>query len=173
LAKKLTPWIMAILAIVVFLNFYPLVFFNIYTHSLPYGIYIKTSGDPERGSYAATCLTPEIAQYGIERGYLAHGRQCTSGTVMVLKVIEGLPGDHYSVENGFFEINGVSYNVLPKDSQGRPLRAFYGQNQGVVEKGKYILLSNFIKNSWDSRYWGPVGIQFLVKPLWIFDHHEK
>jgi len=171
LTKKLTPWLLIILGILIFLNYSHFVFFNIYTHSLPYGIYIKTPGIPERDSYAATCLTPEIAQYGIERGYLAKG-VCQSGTVLVLKVIKGIPGDHYSVKNGFFELNGVSYNIVPKDSLGRPLKVFYGQNQGTVEPGKYILLSTFIKNSWDSRYWGPVGVEFLVKPLWIFDHEK-
>lgn len=171
MSKKLTPWLLAILAIVIFLNFTHFIFFNIYTHSLPYGIYIKTSGNPERGSYAATCLTPEIARYGIDRGYLAKG-VCQTGTVMVLKVIKGIPGDHYSIQNGFFVINGVSYGIVPKDSLGRPLKAFYEQKEGVVESGKYILLSNFIKNSWDSRYWGTVEIEFLVKPLWIFDHEK-
>jgi len=38
--------------------------------------------------------------------------------------------------------------------------------------GKYILLSDFAKNSWDSRYWGPVGIQFLLKPLWLFEKYK-
>jgi len=168
----LTKWLLLILAALIFLNFSHFIFFNIYTHSLPYGIYIKTQGIPDRGSYAATCLTPEIARYGIERGYLAQG-VCKSGTVMVLKVIKGIPGDHYSVKNGLFEINGIDYNIISKDSSGRPLKAFYSQNEGVIQPGEYVLLSNFIKNSWDSRYWGPVGIEFLVKPLWIFDHEKR
>jgi len=153
----------------VILNFTHLIYFNIFTHSLPYGIYMKIKSNPQRGDYAASCLTKEIAQYGIDRRYLAQGN-CNTGTVLALKMIKGLPGDYFAVKNGFFEINGYSYHIMDQDSSGRALRAFYKQKEGVLDKGKYILISDFAHNSWDSRYWGPVSIQFLLKPLWIFEN---
>ena len=128
---------------------------------------MKMKGDPRRGQYAASCLTKEIAQYGIARSYLAQG-SCDTGTVLVLKIIKGLPGDHFTLRNRFFEINGHLYYIMGQDSSGRTLRTFYKQKDGVLDKDKYILLSDYVKNSWDSRYWGPVSIQFLLKPLWIF-----
>ena len=165
---KIRPWLLLILLGLIILNFTHIVYFNIFTHSLPYGIYIKISGTPQRGDYAASCLTSQIAQYGIDRRYLAQGN-CDTGTVRILKMIKGLPGDHYAVKNGFLELNGHSYSIMDKDSSGRTLRSFYKRMEGVLDKGKYILLSDFAKNSWDSRYWGPVSIQFLLKPLWIFE----
>ena len=139
---------------------------------MPYGIYMKIKDTPQRGDYAATCLTQEIAQYGIERGYLDQG-VCTTGTVRVLKMIKGIPDDYFVVKNGFLELNGYTYRIMNKDSSGRTLRAFYKQKEGVLDNGKYILLSDFTKNSWDSRYWGPVNIQFLLKPLWIFENVKR
>jgi conjugative transfer signal peptidase TraF len=144
-------------------------YFNIVTHSLPYGIYMRINGVPERGDFAASCLTAEIARYGIDRRYLAPGN-CPTGSVMVLKMIKGVPGDHYLLKDGFLELNGRQYPIKPKDSSGRPLKIFYKQKEGILGKGQYILLSNFVSNSWDSRFWGPVGIQFLLKSYWIFDH---
>ena len=150
-------------------GFTHIIYFNIFTHSLPYGIYIRINGTPQRGDYAASCLTQEIARYGIARCYLAKGN-CDTGTVRVLKLIKGIPGDHFVVKNGFFELNGNSYHIMDKDSSGRTLAVFYTQKEGVLDKGKYILLSDFVKNSWDSRYWGPMSIEFLLKPLWIFEN---
>ncbi len=162
-------WLLLILFGLIILNFTRIIYFNIFTHSLPYGIYMKIKGAPQRGDYAASCLTQEIAQYGIARRYLAQGN-CATGTVRVLKMIKGLPGDHYVAKNGFLELNGHSYPIMDKDSSGRMLRSFYKQKEGVLDKEKYILLSDFAHNSWDSRYWGPVIIQFLLKPLWIFEN---
>jgi len=170
---KTIQWLLLVLLTLVVLNFTHIVYLNIYTHSLPYGVYVRINGTPQRGDFAASCLTKEIAQYGIARGYLATGN-CDTGSVRVLKIIKGLPGDRFVVEHGIFSLNGHSYPIMNKDSLGRTLKAFYKQKEGVVDKGKYILLSNFVKNSWDSRYWGPVNIEFLLKPLWIFenDHLE-
>jgi conjugative transfer signal peptidase TraF len=165
---RITQWLLLIFFGLLVLNLTHIFYFNIFTHSVPSGIYMKMKGDPQRGSFAASCLTSEIAKYGIARSYLAQG-ECDTGTVLVLKMIEGLPGDHFLVKNKFLEINGYSYHIMDYDSSGRKLKAFYGPKEGILEKGKYLLLSDFVKNSWDSRYWGPVSIQFLLKPLWIFE----
>ena len=164
-------WIF-ILASLIILDFTHVLYFNVFTHSLPYGIYMRIKGNPQRNDYAVTCLTPEIAQYGINRRYLATGN-CDTGAVMVLKIIKGVPGDHFVVKNGFFALNGCSYPITNKDSWGRTLKVFYRQKDGILDKGKYLLLSDFVNNSWDSRYWGPVSIQFLLKPLWLFENVKR
>jgi len=166
--KKTIQSLLLVLLVLLFFNFTHIIYFNILTHSLPYGIYVRINGVPQRDAYAASCLTNEIVHYGIERGYLAPGH-CETGTVLVLKKIKGLPGDRFDVKNGFLELNGHSYHIMERDSSGRTLKVFYKQDDGLLGKEEYILLSDFVKNSWDSRYWGPVKIQFLLKPLWIFE----
>ena len=163
-------WILLlIMGFLICLNYSHLFYLNIFTHSLPQGIYIRSSGVPKVGDYAVSCLTPEIAQYGIKRGYLATGN-CDTGTVPVVKVIHGIPGDYFLIKNGLLEIHGIKYPILDHDSQGRPLKVFYKSNKIVLGEDKYLLLSNYVTNSWDARYWGSVTIKFLVKPFWIFDH---
>ena len=164
-------WLLLVLLALVTLNFTHIVYFNIFTHSLPYGIYVKVKGIPKRGDYAASCLTTEIARYGMDRGYLKQGN-CGTGAVMVLKIIEGIPGDCFIVKNGALELNGTKYPIREKDSSGRPLKVFYRQKEGTLNRGEYILISNFTKNSWDSRYWGPVAVQFLLKPLCVWENNS-
>ena len=158
-------WLLLIISTLIFFYVTPIVYFNFITHSLPNGIYLRVSGVPKRGDYAATCLTPQIAQYGIVRGYLMRG-SCVSGTVGILKIIKGVPGDYYSIIKGSLLLNGKLYGVMDRDSSGRALKEFYN-TKGVIGRDKYFLLSDFVKNSWDSRYWGPVSIQFLLRPLWV------
>jgi len=158
-----------ILVILIILNFSHRLYFNIFTHSLPSGIYLRINGVPERNDYAATCLTTNIARYGIARGYLEQGI-CSSGSVLVLKIIRGMPGDNFEVKDGVFKINGQSYPLMALDSRGRDLKVFYSKT-GRVAQGKYILLSGYVKNSWDSRYFGPVTVQFLLKPLWTLGQY--
>jgi len=165
----LTKCMLLVLFALIILNFTHVVYFNIFTHSLPYGVYVKTRGIPQIDNYAASCLTSPIVKYGINRGYIASG-DCATGSVLVLKLIKGVPGNLFKVKNGFLELNGFSYYIMDKDSAGRRLDVFYKKKEAVLEKGQYILLSNFVPNSWDSRYWGPVSIQFLLKPLWIFEN---
>jgi conjugative transfer signal peptidase TraF len=164
-------WLLLVLSALVVLDSSRLFYFNIFTHSLPYGVYMRVKGGPQRGDYAASCLTSDIAQYGIDRQYLAQGN-CLTGTVGVLKIIKGLPGDRFSVKNGFLELNGNVYSIMEKDSSGRTLKVFYKQREGILGKGEYMLLSDFVQNSWDSRYWGPVNIQFLLKPFWTFENKK-
>ncbi|MDE2028900.1 MAG: S26 family signal peptidase [Candidatus Omnitrophica bacterium] len=164
---RTTLGLLLVLFILLILNFTHRIYFNFFTHSLAYGIYMRFEGTPRKGDYAASCLTPKIARYGMDRHYLASGN-CSTGAVKVLKVIKGIPGDHFKVEQGSLILNGHAYNIKTKDSSGRALRVFYRQ-EGILKKGEYFLLSNFAANSWDSRYWGPVGIEFLLKPLLVFE----
>jgi len=108
-------WLLLVLVVLAACNFTHIIYFNIFTHSLPYGIYMKVKGTPQRGDYAASCLTAAIARYGMDRGYLAQGN-CATGTVMVLKIIQGLPGDRFVVKNGSLELNGMQYPIRDKDS---------------------------------------------------------
>ena len=74
------------------------------------------------------------------------------------------------IKDGLLDVDRIKYPVFDHDSQGRPLKTFYKSNKIVLGQDQYLLLSNYVTNSWDGRYWGPVTIKFLVKPFWIFDH---
>ena len=143
-----------------------ILYFNIISHSLPPGIYIKTNAPPKIGEYAASCLTQEIADYGLSHRYLMQGG-CSTGIVPVMKIIKGVPGSWYSNKDGVFKIKPAQQEYLLKsvDSKNRPLKIFYSASSSFVNKGNYLLLSTYVPNSWDSRYWGPVPINFVLEPL--------
>jgi conjugative transfer signal peptidase TraF len=164
-----------ITTIVLIILYYSHFFFlNIFTHSLPYGIYIRKMGEPHINDYAVSCLSKPVSDYGLKRGYLGPlPGPCSQGSIPVLKVIKGQPGDHYRYLNNSLEINGSIYLILTKDSSGRPLDRLYAGDEGVLKKAEYLLISTFAKNSWDSRYWGPVSIQYVVQPIWVFEYGQK
>lgn len=147
------------------------IYLNTFTHSMPLGVYWRIDGVPKRGAYAATCLPRDITIYGIAHGYLVKG-SCETGSVPVLKMVAGVPGDRFMIRNGRLWMNGVSYRIRDKDSSDRLLKLFYPGKMGIIDRGKYMLMSDFVSNSWDSRYWGPVTIAFLLKPIWI-EHVQK
>ena len=161
-----TRLILAIILIFALIDQSKHFYLNIYTHSLPSGIYYRIDKSPNIGDYAASCLTPEIAEYGLKRGYLGRG-DCSTGIIPIMKVIKGVPGTHFSFKNKIFKVEAVNQKYILKDvdSIGRPLKKFYNTDMGFVKKQNYILLSNYVPNSWDSRYWGAVPIEFILKPL--------
>lgn len=160
----ITGVLIFILTSLIFLNLSHRIYLNIFTGSLPSGIYIRVDENPQRGLYAVSCLEPAIAKYGMERGYLEEGA-CHSGSVPVLKIIKGIPGDSFSIMTGKLCLNGHLYEIHKVDSRGRMLQVFYPPGKQIISDGKYFLLSTFVDNSWDSRYWGPVAISCVVRPL--------
>lgn len=134
--------------------------------SMPRGIYREVNRLPAKGEIAASCLTYEVAQHGLERGYFLKGN-CDTGIQPVIKPIQAMEGDVVSIEEGEISINGQivhGYQVHSIDSQGRPLKKFYHGEQ-KLKKGEFWLMSNFKDNSYDSRYFGAVSVEYIVEPV--------
>jgi len=169
--KKVVLMIFCVVMVVYFFVVYFGIYFNLYSDSLPYGLYIRTKENPDRGSYVAACLTKEIAKVGLERGYLPKGR-CDTGIRPVLKKVVGVDGDTITIIKQSIFVNGKIVSdstILKNDSAGRPLKRFYADKTYLyLRKNDYWLMSNYRPNSWDSRYWGIVDIEFVLKPLWVW-----
>ena len=150
------------------------IYFNFFSGSMPLGFYQKISSAPTEGAIAATCLTPQIVQEGLDRGYLSKG-VCNTGIRPLIKHVLGRAGDIIAVKRGILTINGIAYPDYPvwnHDSQGRLLRRFYSDDGYTLKEGEYLLLSNYNEKSWDSRYYAGVPIEFVLKPLWIIYDHQ-
>jgi len=144
-------------------------YFNIYSWSLPPGIYRKVDHAPRKGMFAASCLTVPIAQLGLRNEYLMKGR-CRTGIQPVMKKIYGVPGDTVEIIGDRIFINGEEakgIHILDYDSKGRDIYRFF-EGKMTLNEGYYLLLSDYKKNSWDSRYWGAVNIDFVLEPVFIF-----
>ncbi|MEL7491984.1 MAG: S26 family signal peptidase [Pseudomonadota bacterium] len=133
--------------------------------SAPIGFYaIETQRDFAVGDFVAARLPIDAEKLAVQRGYLPK-------KTPVLKTIAATAGDEICVRN-----MGVLINELPvaeiqtADSLGRPMPVKTGCYR--LHSSEYFLLSTAIKNSFDSRYFGPVGeddILGVATPLLIFE----
>lgn len=151
------------------------VFINLSDKSMPAGIYIRINERTARGTLAVTCLTPEIAAYGLERGYLKKGR-CSTGIEPVMKIVMAMEDDTISIEEGSISINERSVKesrILDEDSNNRPLQKFYSAQTFLLKSDEFWLMSNHKPNSWDSRYWGAVPIESRVEPILVINKSRR
>lgn len=132
--------------------------------SMPEGIYIKSECDIQRGSIVAVCLPPAYQAIGLKQKYIEIGNTC-HGAYPLIKQVIAVPGDNVALKNNVIVVNGklFFYKTLAVDSTGRPLsnypRGTYAHTDG------YWLIGTAAKNSWDSRYWGPVRRTQILYPL--------
>ena len=140
------------------------------SNSQPVGLYRKVSGDWNRGDLVFSCLPQTAAAIAVERGYLSTNAVNCGGHTPVLKRVMALPGDRVDIAEQV-SINGEAVpntDLQEADSQGRGFQMATG---GQVADGQVWLISNEIKYSWDSRYFGPVDqslIKAKVRPVWTF-----
>ncbi len=132
--------------------------------SAPKGFYWIDSRTAFHRNDFVAAFPPEDAQIlASDRGYLPKN-------LPVLKTIYGVEGDRVCAENGAVFINETRVvDVLENDSLGRKMPLQNGCLQ--LKAGEFFLLSTQIPNSFDSRYFGPVGedrILGVATPLAVF-----
>lgn len=138
--------------------------------SAPPGLWLRTAGEVSRGDWAMGCLPGAAAEFGRLRGYHPGGppaARCPDGSLPVLKRVVAVAGDRVEVGSDGVAVNGrllPGTAPLTHDSQGRPLPA---PPSGALRLGRdeLWLLSDHIPNSWDSRYYGPVGRGCVVSRM--------
>lgn len=162
---KLTKTFLSIFLvfIILTLNGY---YLNYLSDSLPRGIYKKINKQPEVGDYVASCLTNEIADYGLKRGYLTTGN-CDTGMMPLMKRIVAKSGQKVEILNNQLLIDDQimkDHPLFSYDSHGRELKLFY-DDKITIPTNKYFIMSAYKQNSWDSRYFGAVEISFVLKPI--------
>jgi conjugative transfer signal peptidase TraF len=102
------------------------------------------------------CLPEDVAVFAEARGYIGHG-SCPGDTQSLGKIVMGMPGDMVRVDPAA---------TLKSDSAGRPMEHFpFGQYR--VPAGE-VWVHGAARNSFDSRYFGPVpiaNIRASLEPL--------
>src|ERR1700694_701188 len=135
-----------------------------FTASMPLGFYRITplTHPLKRGDMIAVCPPYSAALLGRERGYLGPGT-CQGGVEPLLKLVAAVEGDAVTITD-----RGDSVNVallsqsrnLAKDGAGRILDSWTITNYTVHPKMLWLFAPR--KQSWDSRYWGPVSVQNVI-----------
>ena len=118
------------------------VFYSNTTDSAPRGLYLVVPSEKlAYGDYVIAALPAAVPALHVEKDYL------------ILKQVQGLPGESYTVYGNALDIHGGSYVI--HHLQGLP--QLEAGNHVVPEDE--VLLLNPVGISFDSRYLGPIGIQ--------------
>ena len=132
--------------------------------SMPQGLYrfAALEDAPRRGQVVGICLSPDWAELVLARAYAQVGA-CPEGHEPLLKIVAAVPGDVVSVAVGGVSVNGtlVVPPPLSQDAAGRPLNAVAFGIYSVAP-GAVWVLSNHDPRSFDSRYFGPISLSFIV-----------
>lgn len=133
--------------------------FNSSPSAAPVGFYWRTAPHPGRGQLVEFCLPEDVGEFAEARGYIGHG-SCPGNAESLGKIVMGMPGDIVAVDPAA---------ALKTDSAGRPMEHFpFGRYQ--VPAGE-IWVHGTARNSFDSRYFGPVPVSNLrasLEPLFTW-----
>jgi len=150
----------AFLALAASLTTDPLLIWNA-SASVPTGLYRRIGGPFTRGDLVLAWLPAGARQLAAERGYLPHN-------VPLVKRVAGLAGDMVCAEGAMVFINDKPVAIrLQTDKEGRSLPAWEGCN--LLQPGEVFLLMGSVPDSFDGRYFGPVGRRQIIGrlvPLW-------
>ncbi len=132
------------------------------TSSLPLGLYRKLNSQPERGDLVTFCLSEDLAT--LYANYLKPG-SCHSGVRPLLKILEGLPNDELVINHDGLQLNGETLSATAqRQSVPTLLRS------GTIPQDMALAVSHK-ENSFDSRYFGLIPLQNMLKviPIWTFE----
>ncbi len=141
-----------------------------YTRSLSPGFYLKVRGEAfERGKIVIFCPDPlpNILE-GQKKGYFGKG-SCSCGGLPLIKVIEGVPGDHVSVTEEGVAING---RRLSGSRRAVSMETAYAlPHEEILGAHEYFVMTPH-PNSFDSRYFGKVSdrlFQSTLQPIFVWE----
>lgn len=133
--------------------------------SVPRGLYwVRLGKHPtHRGDYVVFRPAPPFTA-------LIYGRGWLPSSTPMLKIVGGLEGDVYCIEDERFAVNGVDVGpVFPRDSQGLPVPQLSGCHR--VDRDKFLPVSSFLARSFDGRYMGAVPTDQVIgtgAPIWTY-----
>ena len=132
------------------------------TPSEPVGLYVRSGAMPGPGAIIAFRAPAEAFPYADARmGYLRR--------IPILKSVAAGEGERVCTVGGALTINGrPRAPVQTHDVRGMRLPVWHGCR--VLATGEFFVFSDLVPNSFDSRYYGPVGQRAIVgvyRPLLI------
>ncbi|MBP9741781.1 MAG: conjugative transfer signal peptidase TraF [Burkholderiales bacterium] len=121
------------------------------------------------GDLVIVCIPDKnLANIALERGYLSKG-QCSYGTAYEVKHIAALFPMMVEINQHTIAINNHKIRILYRDNKGIPLMSKL--KIGVIPENYYFVLGK-TNNSFDSRYYGLVPVEFIkgvAYPLFTWD----
>lgn len=136
-------------------NFDPKLLYNP-TPSAPIGWYkIVPSDTYLPGDLVASWLPEDAEKLAQSRGYLPQ-------STPVIKTVLAIPGDEYCVKEGrLWVADTPALLILPSDSQKRVMPVL-PEGCRSLTKSEYLIVSDRVSRSFDSRYFGPVDEKLII-----------
>lgn len=130
--------------------------------SEPLGLYVRVPATPAAGRLAA--FRPPAAGRAYAKAHLPE-----VGRGGILKTLVAGAGDQACADGRVLRVNGrILGSIHDHDRAGRMLPHWSGCR--TLLAGEFLAFSDRIPNSYDSRYYGPVGEADLIgvfAPLWV------
>lgn len=134
------------------------------TGSLPKGIYYNTFKEPVLNDIVLFCPPiNDVVKYGYEHKFFKFSYLCPGNYQPLMKRVYALQNDNVIVTDEAVFINGKAINnteyihFLPPH-----LKTYF---QGKLKENEYFLLSDYHTNSFDSRYFGIVHKNNIIKTI--------
>jgi conjugative transfer signal peptidase TraF len=128
--------------------------------SMPVGVYYTFTDDSpvKKGDTVTVILPDNIQAFGVKRGFLKNMK------TMLLKEIIAVPGDNVKLTEKELTVNGKRYlaPVHKYDSLHRKIEHIK-ESAYIETDGYWLYGSGNPDDSWDSRYFGPVKKENIVK----------
>lgn len=145
-----------------------------HTGSLPRGLYRTVQREPgaalQRGAIGMWCLPAAWGRWAVTRGYIVRGG-CPGGAEPIGKAILAADGDTVRLDPEGVSVNGhlvPHTRPLIRDARGRGMPQFPSGTY-VLGRAEVWVWSPYTAQSLDSRYVGPLDVQWLVavvRPVW-------
>ncbi len=141
-----------------------------FTDSMPKGIYFFSKGqDIHHGQIVVFKMPEGVLEMVRERSWSAN-----NSTLM--KQVYGMPGDTVLIKDLMVFINNEYLGRIKlRDRQGLPLPIYQRDGTYVLRQNEYFVASNYIPNSFDSRYFGPINHGQIIgtaKPFFIYKEKQ-
>ena len=137
------------------------------SESYPLGLYMKVSGEYERGSLVETCVPEHVSTMMVDRGYIPDIGSCGNYPPFI-KQVYGVGGDEVLVGSQV-SINGIAIVGTELKTMDNEQREYPQAQSATVPEGHVWLMSNNHPDSYDSRYFGSIPdthILSMLRPLW-------
>jgi len=134
------------------------------TLSAPIGWYaVETKRPLVRDDIVAAFAPAEARKLAAQRGYLPEH-------VPLIKTVWAIGGERVCHDGQRVRVpNRPDISVLGQDGMGRAMPVMSGCY--TLHADEVFLVSTYIQASWDSRYFGPVGVSEIIGPMRYIGEH--
>lgn len=134
------------------------------TPSFPIGYYsVDKNNKFTKGDLVQVCPPATTAFYINNHNFIEKGKNCSTGTIPLIKKIVAMAGDTVEVNSTGVFVNNIKLQksrVIYTDANGKQMKPCWGKYQ--LKTGKIWIMSDYNDRSFDSRYFCEVPTENVI-----------